>query len=73
MTEDDDRNLTAADVSAIVTELKTQLVKDFRLEVGRGVLDLVKKALLVLLLFLALQGMAGDKSFINQITAQPPK
>lgn len=73
MTDDDDRNLTAADVSAIVTELKLQLVKDFRLEVGRGVLDLVKKAALVLLLFLALQGMAGDKSFINQLSAHPPK
>ena len=66
----DDRNLTDADVEAIVAELKEQLVTDFYGGVGRGIWGWVKKALFVLLFLLALQGIAGDRSWINQVLAQ---
>jgi hypothetical protein len=63
-----DRSLTEADVKAIVSELKTQLVKDFQLEVGKGVLGWVKKALILLLILAALYGISGTQWFKN---AQP--
>lgn len=65
MTEE--RNLTDADVDAIVTELKTQLVEDFYGEIGKGVWALIKKAILPVLLLLAVYGMAQDKSWLHQI------
>ena len=61
----DNRNLTTADVTAIVTELKAQLLKDFQLEVARGVMIWVKKAFVVLLLILAVQGFTGDRTFLQ--------
>lgn len=63
----EDRNLTDGDVEAIVAELKEQLVTDFYGEVGRGIWAWVKKALFVLLFVLALQGIAGDRTFMNQL------
>lgn len=66
----EDRNLTDADVEAIVAQLKEQLVTDFYGEVGRGIWGWVEKAVLVLLFVLALQGIAGDRSWINQVLAQ---
>ncbi len=62
------RNLTDDDVAAIVAALKDELVRDFYGEVGRGVWTWVKRALFVLLLFLAVQGMAGEKSFFHSLT-----
>lgn len=55
---DANRLLTDEDVSAIVTELKTQLVKDFQIEVGKGVLGWVKRAAILLLILAAVYGFA---------------
>lgn len=66
---DDGRKLTDDDVAAIVALLKQQLLTDFYGEVGRGVWGWVKKALFVILFVLALQGMAGDKNFLQSIAA----
>jgi hypothetical protein len=65
----DDRNLTDADVAAIVTELKTQLVTDFYGEIGKGVWALIKKWLLPALLILAVYGIAQDKAFFQSLAA----
>lgn len=62
-----ERNLTEADVEAIVTELKSQIVNDFQLEVGRGLLGWVKKALFWLLLLAAVYGIAGDRQFLQSL------
>lgn len=67
---DPDRNLTEADVKAIVGELKAQLMTDFYGEVGKGVWGWAKKVILVLLFLLAIQGIAGDRSFLEQYTAR---
>lgn len=61
----DERKLTDADVKAIVDTLKDELVSDFYGEVGRGIWGWVKKALVVLLFVLALQGIAGDRSALD--------
>lgn len=66
---DGHRNLTDEDVAAIVASLKGELVRDFYGEVGKGVWAWVKRALIFLLLFLAIQGMAGDKAWMQSITA----
>lgn len=66
---EDNRNLTDEDVAAIVSSLKGELVKDFYGEVGKGVWTWVKKALILVLLLLAIQGMAGDKSWFSSVTA----
>ena len=55
-----ERNLTDADVTAIVDELKKQLVSDFYGEVGRGVWYWCKKACIFVVLILALYGMAHE-------------
>lgn len=60
---DVDRLLTDDDVKAIVSELKAQLVKDFQVEVGKGVLGWVKKALVLLLILAALYGVSGTGWF----------
>lgn len=61
--EDPDRSLTDEDVKAIVSELKTQLMQDFQIEVGKGVLGWVKKALFWLLLLAAVAGAFGSGWF----------
>lgn len=66
---DDNRKLTDEDVKSIVDELKRELFKDFQLEVAKGVLGWVKKAVVVILIYLALQGIAGDKAFLQSIAA----
>jgi len=66
---DDNRKLTDDDVKSIVDELKRELFKDFQLEVAKGVLGWVKKAVVVILIYLALQGIAGDKAFLQSIAA----
>lgn len=66
--KDIDRLLTDEDVKAIVSELKAQLVKDFQIEVGKGVLGWVKKALILLLILAALYGISGTAWFKS---AQP--
>lgn len=63
----DDRNLTDADVQAIATALKTQLVADFYGEIGRGVWATIKKSILPILLILAVYGMSQDKSLIHNL------
>lgn len=68
----ENRLLTDEDVTAIVEELKAQLLKDFQLEVARGVLGWVKKVVLVVLLYLALQGVLGDKRFMETLTMLTP-
>lgn len=66
---DEERNMTDADVNAVVDTLKRELLKDFQLEVAKGVLGWVKKAVIVLLIYLALSGIAGDKQFTQSIAA----
>ena len=68
MTDNADRNLTPEDVRAIVEGLKSSILKDFKLEVANGVLGWVRKAFIVLLIFLAIQGMSGDKDFMSALT-----
>ena len=65
---DDNRNITDSDAKAIATELKKQIMEDFKLEVGAGVLIWVKRAVIVLLLYLAVVGINGDKSFLHSLT-----
>lgn len=65
----DERNLTEGDVEAIVMELKTQLLKDFQLEVGRGLLGWAYKAMWLLLLAAAVYGIAGDRQFLTSMAA----
>lgn len=62
-----DRNLTDADVQAIVDKLKTELVEDFYGDLGRGVWAFIKKALIGLLLVLAVYGMASGKTPFHHI------
>lgn len=60
------RNLTDADVEAIVAKLKTELVEDFYGDLGRGMWAFVKKALIGLLLLLAIYGVASSRvPFVN--------
>lgn len=62
----DPRNLTDADVEAIVAKLKNELVEDFYGDLGRGVWAFVKKALIGLLLLLAIYGVASSRvPFVN--------
>jgi len=63
------RTLTDADARAIATELKKQLLADFHLEVGKGVVYWIKRAVVVLLLLLALYGALGDRPFLHQLIA----
>ena len=67
--EDPERHLADEDVKAIVAELKSQLLKDFQLEVGRGVWGWVKKAAVLILLLLAVQGILTDKNFVQSVLA----
>jgi len=62
-----DRNLTDSDVEAIVTVLKEQVYADFKIEVANGILGWVKKAFIVMLILLAIQGMSHDKAFLRGI------
>lgn len=60
------RNLTDADVEAIVAKLKTELAADVYGDLGRGVWAFVKKALIGLLLLLAIYGVASSRvPFVN--------
>lgn len=58
MSGGDERTLTEDDVKAIVSELKSQLVKDFQIEVGKGVLGWVRRAAVLLLILLAVYGFS---------------
>ena len=63
---DDDRLLTDADVKAIADELKKGLLKDFQLEVGRGVIYWAKRLAVLILLLLAVYGMiGGDRALVQ--------
>lgn len=53
------RTLTEDDVKAIVDELERRAAQRFQLNIGRGVLSLVWKALFYLMLWLAAYGAAG--------------
>ena len=64
----DDRTLTDEDVKAIVDGLKSSILKDFKLEVANGVLGWIRKAFIVFLIFLAIQGMSGDRDFMSALT-----
>lgn len=69
----DDRNLTDTDVEAIVAELKRQLVADFQLEVGKGMLGWVKKVFWWLLLIAAVYGMADGAIKLPGVTLAASK
>ena len=61
------RTLTDADVKAIVTLLKAELVEDFYGEVGRGVWSWIKKAVIGLLLAFAIYAAASDRGFFHPL------
>jgi hypothetical protein len=65
----DERTLTDGDVRAIATELKIQLLTDFKLDVANGVLVWVRKAAILFLLYLAITGIVGEKSWIPSVFA----
>lgn len=65
MSEDPKRNLTDKDVEAIVEGLKQTIYTDFKIEVASGILGWVKRALVIVLILLAVQGMSGDKTFVH--------
>ena len=64
-----ERNLTDADVAAIIKGLKAELVTDFYGEVGRGVWSWIKKAMFGLLLLVAVYGMANHKDIATHISS----
>lgn len=66
MTEE--RKLTDADAAKVASELKTQIMQDFKLEVATGLLALVKKGFVLLLLLLAIYGITSDKSLLQAVT-----
>lgn len=67
---DEGRNLTNEDVKAIVTLLKAEIVSEFYGDVGRGVWELAKKALVWVVLVLAVMGLMHNTKFISTIAAQ---
>lgn len=66
----DDRNLTDRDAEAIASELKKQIMQDFKVEVGAGVLVLVKKSLIWILLLLAIYGITHSGTFYASMVAR---
>ncbi|MFM0151454.1 hypothetical protein [Paraburkholderia sediminicola] len=56
---DEQRNLTDADVQAIVNSLEKSVVQRFQLNVGKGVLGLVWKWVVTGCLLLAAYGAGG--------------
>lgn len=64
----DDRTLSDADVKAIVDGLKSSILKDFKIEVANGILGWIRKAFIVFLIFLAVQGISGDRDFLSTLT-----
>jgi hypothetical protein len=58
MTENSNRTLTDDDVEAIVDGLRNRIFTDLQLEVGRGVLVWLKKAVVMLMLVFAAYGLA---------------
>lgn len=65
------RNLTDADVDAIVEKLKDELVNDFYGEVGRGVWGWLKKVFWAGLLALAVYGASTGKLPGSGLEARP--
>ena len=67
----DGRKLSDADVRAIANELKAGLLKDFQMEVGKGVIFWAKRVTVLLLIILALYGvLGGDKSLLAQLSGK---
>lgn len=65
MRHEEERTLSDADVKAIVTGLKAELVRDFQLEVGRGVFAWVKRMGWWLLLLAALYGVSTERGLLR--------
>lgn len=59
----DERTITDADVDAIVARLEQRAAQRFQINVGRGVLGLAWKAMILLLIFLAGYGVSGKLPF----------
>jgi hypothetical protein len=53
------RTLTDADVNAIVDEVERRASQRFQLNIGKGVIKLVWRAVFLLLLWVAAYGAAG--------------
>ena len=68
MMDNEDGTLTDADVTAIINGLEERMVDRFEAGVGRGVLYWVKRAGILILIVLAMQGLAGDKSWFHTMT-----
>lgn len=61
------RNITDADANAIAGALKRQILADFKVEVGTGVLALARKAIIYILLLLAIYGVTQAPGFFANI------
>lgn len=61
----ENRTITDADVDAIVARLEQRAAQRFQINVGRGVLGLVWKAVMLLLIFLAGYGVSGKLPFLR--------
>lgn len=55
----DNRNLTDEDVQAIAAEIERSITQRFQLNVGKGVLRFVWRAMVYLIIALAAYGAAG--------------
>jgi hypothetical protein len=62
---DEDRRLTDTDIELIVDRLEKRLMDNFYSGLGKGVWAWIKKAVIGLLLALALYGMVHDKDFFK--------
>ena len=67
MSDTQPRNITDADAAAIASQLKLQIMQDFRVEVGTGLLTLAKKAFFYVLLLLAVYGVTQTSGFFANI------
>lgn len=67
------RNLTDEDIEALASKVIEKAQANFYKGVGQGVWGLVKKALLPLLLVLALYGMSNSKDLFQAVVRQEAK
>jgi hypothetical protein len=54
--QEENRNLTDADVKAIVSGLEESIIKKLRIDVGKGVISIVWKSIIYVLIAIAAYG-----------------
>ena len=67
------RNLTDEDIEALASKVIEKAEANFYKGVGQGVWGLIKKALIPLLLVLALYGMSSNKELFQLVAKQEAK